>query len=123
VLDVVEDEQHILDREKARHRLLAGLARHSNDRQRLDDRRRDILRPAYGRQRDEPGTVGEVRLGRATRLNRQARLADPARARERKQPNGRDTDAVCDRANIVRAADGPVRRRRQATVGAARPNP
>ena len=113
VLEVVEHQQQVLGGQEALGGLLGGLAREHDDRQRLDDRRGHVLGPSQRGERDEVRAVGEVRLHRARRLQRQPRLAHPARAREGQQPHAVDAEAVRDRPHVVLAADRPVRRRRQ----------
>ena len=93
--------------------LVGGLTREGNDRQRLDHRRRHVLGPLQRGERDEIRTVCEVRLHRARRLQRQARLAHPSGAREGQQPHAVDEEAVRDRPHVVVTADRQVGRRRQ----------
>ena len=106
-------QQQVLGGQEALGGLVGGLAREHDDRERLDDRRRHILGPLQRGERDEVRAVGEVRLHRARRLQPQARLAHPARAREGQQPHAADAEAVRDRPHVVLTADRPVRRRRQ----------
>ena len=112
VLEVVEHEQQVLGGQKALGGLVCRLAREHDDRKRLDNRRRHILGPLQRGERDEVRAVGEVRLHRARRLQRQARLADPARAREGEQPHIAVAKPVGDRPHIVVTTNGPVGRRR-----------
>ena len=102
VLEVVDHQQQVLGGQEALGGLVGGLAREHDDRERLDDRRGHVLGPLQRGERDEVRAVGEVRLDRARGLQRQARLADPARAREGEQPHAADAQPVRDRAHVVR---------------------
>ena len=64
-------------------------------------------------ERDEVRSVREVRLHRSRHIHGQPGLAHPARARQRQQSPAVNAEAVRDRSHVVRAADRPVRRRRQ----------
>ena len=60
VLAVVDDQQQLLDGQKALDRVRHRLARERDDRQRAHDRPRYVLGAADRRQRHEAGAVGEV---------------------------------------------------------------
>ena len=54
---------------------------------------------------------------RSTRgLEREPRLADPARARQRQQPHGTRSQPLADGVELAPATNGPIRRRRQPVV-------
>jgi hypothetical protein len=118
VLDVVDHQQQVLGGQEALSGRLGRLCREHDDRERADNRFGNVLGPAQRSERDEARAIGEISVCRACRLQSQARLADSARARQGQQPHAVDTEAVRDRANVVRAPDRPVRRRRQAVAPA-----
>ena len=79
MLVVVHGEQHLFARQEASDRLLSGLSFEHDDAERPDDCRGHLLGPLQGCECDEPRAVGEVALDTMRGLEREPRLADPAR--------------------------------------------
>ena len=112
VLEVVGDQQQVLGGEEAFGGLVGGLAREDDDPERSDDRRRHVLRSLHGGERHEVRAVGEVRLDGARGLERESRLADPARPGECEQPRGVRPQPLPDRGELASSADQLIGRRR-----------
>ena len=106
LLEVVDHEQ---DRVPRQHRGRLALARA----ERLGDLGRDQRRVLEARQRDEPGAVGELRREPVRELEREVRLADPARAGQREQPDVRVAQQLGRGRQVVLAAEQRRRRERQ----------
>jgi hypothetical protein len=87
VLAVVHDQQDMLGGQEAFDRPVGGLARERDDRERVDDRRGNVLRSPDGRERNEVSAVREVGCDRARGLEREPCLADAAGPGEREQPH------------------------------------
>jgi hypothetical protein len=113
VLEVVDHQEQVLGGQEALGGPVSRLTRDHDDRQRRHDRARHVLGLLQRRERDEMRTGGKVRVHGARRLQCEARLTRPARAGEGQESHAIEAEAVGDGADIVLAADRPVRRARQ----------
>ena len=86
VLAVVDREQQSPAGQVTAQRLARALARHLCDGKRACDRRSNIVRAAHASELDPAHPVTKRRAERAYYLERETRLADTPRARERHQP-------------------------------------
>ena len=99
----------MLGAEEALHRLRGRLALERDDRQRVDDRGRHVLRSFHRGEAHEVGAVGEAALHGTRRLDGKARLADSAGAGEGEQADVLVPEALRDRRDVALAADRRVR--------------
>jgi hypothetical protein len=104
LLEVVDHEQHLLAGEQLGGGLERAVAAVLEGAQRLGEGGDDALGVADRRERDEAAAVFEARCGASGELEGEARLPDPARAREREQADVGVGEQGARRGEILLAA-------------------
>ena len=116
VLEVVEDQEHAALAEMVVQRLLQGAAARGFDAERLADRRHDERGVVDAAERDERDAVRELLHQLAADLEREARLAAAAGARQRHEPRVGAQEQLAHVVHLPRAADDRRRRLGQVRV-------